>query len=589
MSENTSSQKLEALRTLLEKKNLDGFLVPRADLFQGEEVRPCDERLAYISGFTGSAGYALILKTSAALFSDQRYSLQMQNQTNSWDWQCYDIMSHSIKDVILNADRFEDEIAIGYDSWTMTVGQVELLPQTAGSISINWVALKKSLVDDIWIERPDVKKTAYWYMPDTVAGMSAKQKIAQLYKSHSSDGQPISILVSNVNCANWLLNIRGNALAHTPLFHVMLLVCSEYEIVVISDNKPDKPFQIDGLEIEHRKFNEIPKILEIFKNRKIQIDKSSCPQAFMHYLLSKHSSIEFVSDSTLLIKSQKNETELEGMKSAHIKDAVAFCRFWHWFEQAIHKQSITESEVAIYLSEFRAKQPEYLCDSFPAIVGFNDNGAIVHYRAIKGEDSKIEKDGVLLIDSGAHYNTGTTDITRCLAIGNPPSEAVLANSLVIAAHLALSTAFFPKGVSGVQLDAICRQSLWHKKMDYGHGTGHGVGHVLSVHEGPASLSKRGSQEILTGMILSNEPGYYERELFGVREENLVYVIDVSDEFLGFENLTFVPFDKKLIDKSLLSQAQLQALNKYHQDVFKKISPHLPEVLQEWFEIKCEPL
>ena len=508
MTENTSSKKLAALRTLLEKKKLDGFLVQRSDLFQGEEVRPCDERLAYISGFTGSAGYALILKTTAALFSDQRYSLQMQKQTNSNEWKCYDITTYDIKNAILDSDKIEDEIIIGYHSWTMTAGQVEKLPKTAGDTAINWVALDNSLIDEIWIKRPDAETTTYWNMPDAIAGMSAKQKIAQLYNAQSGCGQPISILVSNVDSVNWLLNIRGNSLSHTPFFHAMLLVCSTYELFIISDSKPAISLQIDGLKIEHRQFSETPKIFETFKDRKIQIDKSSCPQALVEYLKAQKNSIDFVSDSISLIKAQKNEAELKGMKNAHINDAVAFCHFWYWFEQAIYKQTITESEVAIYLTEFRAKQPDYLCDSFPAIVGFNDNGAIVHYRAKKGEDSKIRHDGVVLIDSGAHYKAGTTDITRCLATGTPPTDAVHANSLVIDAHFALLTASFPKGTTGVQLDAICRQSLWRNKMDYGHGTGHGVGHVLSVHEGPASLSKRGGQKILTGMVLSNEPGYW---------------------------------------------------------------------------------
>ena len=238
MTENTSSKKLAALRTLLEKKKLDGFLVQRSDLFQGEEVRPCDERLAYISGFTGSAGYALILKTTAALFSDQRYSLQMQKQTNSNEWKCYDITTYDIKNAILDSDKIEDEIIIGYHSWTMTAGQVEKLPKTAGDTTINWVALDNSLIDEIWIKRPDAETTTYWNMPDAIAGMSAKQKIAQLYNAQSGCGQPISILVSNVDSVNWLLNIRGNSLAHTPFFHAMLLVCSTYELFIISDSKP---------------------------------------------------------------------------------------------------------------------------------------------------------------------------------------------------------------------------------------------------------------------------------------------------------------------------------------------------------------
>ena len=589
MADNTSSEKLAALRSVLEKQGLDGLLVQRADLFQGEEVRPCDERLAYISGFTGSAGYALILKNTAALFSDQRYSLQMQNQTDAKEWQCFDTMNSGIKDVIADLDDVAGNIIIGYDSWIMTAGQVEKLLDSENGISISWVALRNSLIDEIWQERPDKKIIHHWYMPDEIAGISAQQKITQLYERQSKGDPSTSILVSKVDSVNWLLNVRGDALAHTPFFHAMLLVHSSRDIVVISEDKPEIDFQIEGLKIEHRCFTEMSEIAKKLVDRKIQIDKSSCPKALLDCFLEQNSAIEFKPDSTVLVKAQKNEAELKGMKDAHIKDAVAFCQFWYWFENAVYNQPITECEVATYLSEFRAQQPEYICDSFPAIVGFNDNGAIVHYRAKKGEDSKIENNGVVLIDSGAHYKAGTTDITRCFAIAEPAAKAVLANSLVVGAHLTLSNAIFPKGVSGIQLDAICRQGLWDNKMDYGHGTGHGVGHVLSVHEGPASLSKRGRQEILAGMILSNEPGYYQPGEFGIRQENLVHVITVCDDFLGFENLTFVPFDKRLIDTSLLSKTQLDALNSYHKEVLEKISPHLPHALQEWLDHKCEAL
>ena len=245
--------------------------------------------------------------------------------------------------------------------------------------------------------------------------------------------------------------------------------------------------------------------------------------------------------------------------------------------------------MAVELSKFRAQHHEYLCDSFPAIVGFNENGAIVHYRAKINEDKEIINNGVLLIDSGAHYKGGTTDVTRCFAIGTPPTHAVVANSLVLAAHLNLANTIFPRGTTGIQLDAICRQILWNKKMDYGHGTGHGVGHVLSVHEGPVSLSKRGSQEVLAGMILSNEPGYYEENKFGIRQENLVHVTDKGNDFLGFENLTLIPFDKKLVDITLLTETQVSSLNQDHTIVHKKISPYLSSGLQEWFAHKCEQL
>ena len=585
MAIQTPLEKLTALRMKLEENQLDGLLVQRADLFQGEEVRACDERLAFISGFTGSAGYALILKDTAAIFSDQRYSLQMQNQTDQKYWQCYDSITQTIKDVICEIADWQDEITLGYDGWTMTVSQVEKLPKMIDGHIVRWIALKTSLIDQIWNDRPAKNSVQYWYMSDQLAGQTAQQKISSLYEAQGRG----AILVSSVISANWLLNIRGNALSHTPIFHTMLLVLSCNRIMILCEDFPEPFFQIDGLQIEYRHFSQLSEIAGDLLDGKLQIDKISCPKALFDNLNQQSINIDFKSNVVLHSKAQKNTAELEGMRKAHIQDAIAFCHFWHWFEDIYDTKIMSESELATYLSDFRARQEAYICDSFPAITGFNGNGAIIHYRAKKGEDLDIIKPGVLLIDSGAHYQFGTTDITRCFAIGTPSKEAVSANSLVLGAHLTLSNTLFPKGTTGAHLDAICRSQLWNNKMDYGHGTGHGVGHVLSVHEAPASLSKHSNHPILEGMVLSNEPGYYEPGKFGIRQENLLHIIAVSDGFLGFENLTFVPFDKNLIDKTLLSSSQLQALDKYHEEVFNHISQHLPKNLQKWLEVKCQPL
>ena len=589
MTKLISSGKLNVLRTLLKKKKLDGILVQRTDLFQGEEVRPCDERLAFISGFTGSAGHALILSNIAALFSDQRYTLQMKKQTHSGEWECYDSTAVSIEEFISNTASLGKTLIIGYDSWTMTVSQVEKLPNIAGDISIKWVALKESLIDEIWKDRPAKKNIVHWFLPVNKAGISAKQKIINFLDSQKFDTHKSPIFISSVANANWLLNIRGNSLTHTPFFHAMLLIFSPNDIAIITEQKQKKVIKIDELNLKHYQFNEIKKLVKTIPGKKVQIDKATCPQGLLEVFYEENISIEYKPDTVSIMKSQKNKVELAGIKNAHIKDSIAFCIFWHWFESHNQKQQLTESEVAVYLSEFRSQQKEYLCDSFPAIVGFNGNGAVVHYRAQKNEDIKILNNGVLLIDSGAHYKEGTTDVTRCFAIGSPHTDAVIANSFVLCAHFTLANTIFPKGTTGIQLDAICRKVLWDRKMDYGHGTGHGVGHVLSVHEGPASLSKRGVQEILEGMILSNEPGYYQENQFGVRQENLVYVTAKGDDFLGFENLTLIPFDYKLIDTTVFNETQLSALNDYHALVFKKISPHLPRELQEWFADKCKSL
>ena len=391
MAKLSSSEKLHALRTLIKDKKLDGLLVQKTDLFQGEEVRACDERLAFISDFTGSAGYALILLKKAALFSDQRYSLQMKKQTDPNEWYCFDSMTTSINDWLLSIDGLDNTLIIGYDSWMMTARQVEKLPVTVGDTLIKWVGLNDPLIDQIWDDRPARQTIQHWFMPDNMAGLSAYQKISSLVTSQMTDDNSEAILISSVDSVNWLLNIRGNALNYTPYFHAMLMVFSAGSIAIITEQKPEKEIKIDNISIKHFQFNKIEKLLEMMRGKRIKIDKTSCPQGLWEFFNKHNIDIEFKTDVTLTIKSQKNDKELAGIRDAHIKDSVAFCNFWHWFEQHIQKQSLTESAVALQLSEFRAQQYDYVCDSFPSIVGFNENGAIVHYRAKKMRITKSTK------------------------------------------------------------------------------------------------------------------------------------------------------------------------------------------------------
>jgi len=288
-------------------------------------------------------------------------------------------------------------------------------------------------------------------------------------------------------------------------------------------------------------------------------------------------------EKLLASKAVKNAAELQGFERAHLKDGIAMTRFSHWLKTDPARHKMTEADIASQLVSFRGQDGDYICDSFATIAGFNANGAIVHYRAIKGADAPLSGDGVLLVDSGAHYQMGTTDITRTFALGEVSGDAVRAASLVLAAHAELARCKFPEGTNGIQLDAIARQPLWESGLDYSHGTGHGVGHILSVHEGPASISKRGQKPIKSGYILSNEPGYYKAGEFGIRQENLVKIVQASDGYLGMESLTLCPFDRELIDISLFSAAQRDWLNSYHRQVYERLAPHLDDTLRQWLK------
>ena len=316
------------------------------------------------------------------------------------------------------------------------------------------------------------------------------------------------------------------------------------------------------------------------------MDKSSCPQAVAALAEAAGISVKWQADPIETAKAIKSPAEIDGFRAAHISDALAFLAFWHWLETEADLPVLREADLAVHLTNFRAANPDFLCESFPAIIGFKDNGAVVHYRAVSGSDAALTDGGVLLIDSGGHYRSGTTDITRSFALmGTAPKEAITASSHVLAAHITLAQAKFPVGTTGAQLDAICRTPLWAQNMDYGHGTGHGVGHVLSVHEGPMSISKRGQLPIEAGHLLSNEPGYYQEGAFGIRHENLVLAIEDKDGFLAFETITYVPFDLALVDASVLSVPQLEWLNNYHSDIYNMLSPFLSVSMADWLKTK----
>ena len=580
------ADRLAALRDWMAQEKLDGFIIWRGDMFSGEEVRACDERLAFISGFTGSAGYALVLCEAAYLFSDGRYHLQMQNQLDSALWQWRDASQNILNDILNEAQKVigKPALHLGFDGYTTSLAQFEKLPKQLDSGMAQWHGFDTHPIDEIWQDRPLETRIPAFALSDEVAGQSAADKIAQTQvklKEAGLDG----LFISAVDCVNWLLNIRGSDLKNTP-FHLAFAYLPSNGAPYLCGALLDDDIADDYKLIS---YEEMGQWLAGLKGCSISIDPSTLPYALQSQM--KKAGLELVEEPSILMlpKAQKNQIELAGFDKAHLTDALAFCHFWYALETNMDCASMRETDLVAKLQSYRQAKADYLCDSFDTIMGSGPNGAIIHYRALKGEDSAILDNNLLLIDSGAHYQTGTTDITRTLLIGKADNDMIEAYSAVLAAHAALASTLFPAGTTGQAIDAICRAPLWARGFDFAHGTGHGVGHILSVHEGPASISKRGTIALEEGMVLSNEPGYYREGHWGIRLENLVAVQASDTGFYGFRDLTLVPFERDLIDISILGHSAHQWVDEYHKKVAHALMPYLEVDIAKWLAEKTKPL
>lgn len=584
--------RLAALRAHLAGAGLDGFLVPRADAHQGEYVAACDERLSWLTGFTGSAGFAAVLPDVAGVFVDGRYRVQVKAQ---------------IADVFTPVDwpeeRLEDWLiaslpeggTVGFDPWLHTSAEVARLEAALGPFQINLRAVENA-VDAIWTDqpgRPDGPAAVY---PQALAGMSSADKRALVADVLGDAGDAAAVLTLP-DSINWLLNIRGCDLSHLPVVQAFAIVGADGDVEVFSD-----PAKFVGMELgggvslhDWTAFDGALRGLD----GPVRVDASSAPDAVRRVLESAGVEISDGADPCLLSKARKTDAEIAGTTQAHLRDGVAMARFLHWFDETAPAGTLTEIDVARRLEAFRADTGALKDISFDTIAGAGANGAIVHYRVTEGTNAPVTLGQLFLIDSGAQYQDGTTDITRTLPVGDPGAEARECFTLVLQGMIAIHRARFPKGIAGAHLDALARAPLWATGRDYDHGTGHGVGVYLSVHEGPQGLSRRSNVPLEPGMILSNEPGYYQVGAFGIRIENLIYVVeapkgaDADRKMLAFETLTFAPIDRRLIVTEMLSPAERAWLNAYHADVLAKIVPLLQadnhSATAAWLTSACAPI
>ncbi len=576
-------QRLEALRRELARRGLDGFLIPRADEHQNEYTPPCAERLAWLTGFTGSAGMAVVLRDVAALFVDGRYTLQAPAQV---DGQAFAIFNsgETSPDTWLE-QHVKTGWRIACDPWLHTPAQLarhERAVKAAGGVVVHAEA---NPLDAIWTDRPAPPLGPVSLHPARFAGESAEAKIARI---QAALGKADALVLSDPHAVAWAFNIRGADVAHTPIPLCFALVPAKGKPTLYVDPRKLSDavrHALDFLKIASPEG--LVRDIEALGAAKklVRFDAATVPARLVQALESAGGTPEVSADPTAMMKARKNKAELRGAAAAHLRDGAAMAEFLAWFADEAPRGALTEIEAAKALETFRRATKKLKDISFPSISGMGPNGAIVHYRVTEATNAPIRR-GLFLIDSGAQYEDGTTDVTRTIAVGKPTAEMRDRFTRVLKGHIGVATSVFPKGVSGAQLDGFARRPLWDAGLDFDHGTGHGVGSYLSVHEGPQRISKLGGVALEPGMILSNEPGFYKTGAFGIRIENLIAVEPrvikgAEREMLGFETLTLAPIDLALIEPKLLTRAELDWLNAYHARVRKALAPLVTPATRKW--------
>jgi Xaa-Pro aminopeptidase len=584
--------RLAALRAEMARLGLDGLLVPRADAFLGEYVPPSAERLAWLTGFTGSAGLALVLGDRAVLFIDGRYTTQAAQETDPALWERRHLIDQPPAELIKAAPA---GLRLGYDPWLHTEAAIERLAQAGAEM----VALDANPVDAVWAGRPAAPDAPAVPHPLAFAGIESAAKREATGGELRAAGDAAAVLADPHSVA-WLLNMRGHDLAYTPLALAQAILGADGRVELFLDPaRADAALRAHlGNAVTLRPPGALGDALAGLAGRRVRVDPDLTPAWIARRLRAAGADVVPGEDPCRLPRACKNPIEQEGARAAHRRDGIALVRFLAWFAAEAARGRLTEVSAAARLLALRGEGEHFVAESFPAIAGAGEHGAIVHYRATPESDRAIRADEVFLLDSGAQYRDGTTDVTRTLWTGPALAPAGIREryTRVLQGHLALAATRFPEGVAGPHLDAIARRPLWEAGLDYDHGTGHGIGSFLSVHEGPAGISRAAKPVPLrAGMILSDEPGYYEPGAYGLRIENLLLVRRATPRpgsrkpFLEFEALTLAPYDRALIEPALLSPAERAQVDAYHARVLAEIGPGLPAAEAAWLAAACHPL
>ncbi|NTJ42766.1 aminopeptidase P family protein [Agrobacterium larrymoorei] len=585
--------RVEALRSTFDALRIDGFLVPRADEYQGEYVPECAERMAWLSGFTGSAGVVLVTRSQAIVFVDGRYTTQLASQVDQTVFTGGDLVGAPPAKWL--ADNAPDGFRLGIDPWLHTSAELARFEKALSPKNGAVVLLASNPLDPLWEGRPVEPLEPISIQPGAFTGHAARQKIdtvGQIVTLRNAD----AVLIADPSSIAWIFNIRGNDVPHTPHPLARAIIHANGEAELFLDKRKigsEAAEYLAPLATQYAPSDiELRLRLIAEKGGKILADVDVVPVALTRVIKDAGGEVIEATDPVKLPRACKNEAEIAGSAAAHVQDGAAMVEYLAWLDGQ-QPGSVTEIQAVKALEEVRARVGQAMQNplkdiSFDTISGAGENAAIIHYR-VTTESDRVLKDGeMFLVDSGAQYVNGTTDITRTVAIGNVPEEQKRFFTLVLKGVIGISAARFPKGTRGCDLDPLARIALWKAGADYGHGTGHGVGSYLSVHEGPQRISRVSQQEILPGMILSNEPGYYRPGEFGIRIENLIYVreaeaIEGGDQpMLSFETLTWCPIDRRLVVVALLSEDERQWLNDYHATVREKLMPLISVAgVQEW--------
>ena len=597
----TYEARLSALRVQLKKDRLDGFVVPICDEHMSEYVGDYAQRLGWLTGFGGSAGSAVVLSEEAAIFTDGRYTLQVREQVDGDHWQYVGVPQASIADWL--KEHAPEGARIGYDAWVHTKGWVESATKALKAKGAELVAVKSNPIDAVWAEQPDKSDAMLMVHGDQYAGQNSAEKraaVAEWLTANKLD----STVISALDSVAWLLNVRGSDVSNTPVALSFVLAHADgtADLFVAPEKVGDDVRAHLGNVVRLRSPQEFVPELRTMSGKRIAVDPDRAVSAIFGALKEGGATIIEARDPTILPKAVKNPIEQAGHRAAQTRDGAALSRYLHWLSQEAHKGELTEMSAAAKLREYREATGMLKDLSFDTISAAGPNGASPHYKVDEKSNRRIEPDSIYLCDSGGQYLDGTTDVTRTIwvGLGEPTAEMKDRFTRVLKGHIAIAMAVFPEGTRGAQLDTLARASLWQAGVDYAHGTGHGVGSFLAVHEGPQRIAKfsggqAGADEPLhAGMILSNEPGYYKQGEYGIRIENLVLVegreiAGAEGRYFGFETLTFAPIDKTLVDRSLLGADELRWWDDYHAKVLEVVGPQLEDEALAWVTDACAPL
>ena len=583
-------ERINCLQKLMKENDIQAYIIPTDDFHSSEYVGDYFKCREYMSGFTGSAGTLVVLEESAYLWTDGRYFLQADKQLEKTG---IVLMKSGQSDVPIIEEFLKRELkegdTIGFDGRTISKNFADKLLERIKekNIKINGTV---DLVNIIWKNRPEISKEQVWQLDIKYAGISRKEKMKKIREKMKEAGADVFIDAALDEIA-WLLNLRGNDIAYTPVFLSYMIIREDRAILcihreVISEKIEDE-LKEDGIAIAE--YEEIYKLAdEISDKEKVLYDSGSINYN-LYNSINKNATIINRESPIALMKAMKNPVEVENIKKAHIKDGVAMCKFIFWLKKNVPLGNVSEISAAEKLVEFRAQMDGFLDQSFAPIFGYGEHGAIIHYSATEETNVVMKDKGLCLIDTGAHYYDGTTDVTRTVVLGELTKEEKEAFTIVLKGNLNLANTTFVYGTTGANIDCVARRPLWEKGMDFNHGTGHGVGYILGVHEGPQNISKnsKSKTKLEEGMIVSDEPGFYKEGKFGIRHENLLLCKKETKnkygQFMVFDVLTMVPFDSDGIDLYLMNEDEVDYLNNYHKKVYENISPYLNEEEKKWLK------